>query len=198
MGGWRRRGCRRRLEEEGVTEVARADLLVKLVSAGSRGDAALFRRTVEAIIAEERSKRHHVLADRLAEGLKASNGPAGMVSAVNRKKVADLICETRPERALEDLILPEGVVRVCRELVEEHRRRDLLLSYNLEPRHRVLLVGPPGNESGGATGRAEFRGGRRIRTGHTAAICPVFAQCRSAQHRAGKAGAAPEQGPPGG
>ncbi|MEX2547479.1 MAG: ATP-binding protein [Chloroflexota bacterium] len=31
------------------------------------------------------------------------------------------------------------------ELVEEQQRADLLRSYNLEPRHRVLLVGPPGN-----------------------------------------------------
>jgi SpoVK/Ycf46/Vps4 family AAA+-type ATPase len=36
--------------------------------------------------------------------------------------------------------------------VEEHHRRDLLRSYNLEPRHRVLLAGPPGN---GKTSLAE-------------------------------------------
>jgi SpoVK/Ycf46/Vps4 family AAA+-type ATPase len=30
-------------------------------------------------------------------------------------------------------------------LIEEHRRTDLLRSHNLEPRHRVLLVGSPGN-----------------------------------------------------
>jgi len=31
------------------------------------------------------------------------------------------------------------------ELIEEHARRDLLRSYNLEPRHKLLLSGPPGN-----------------------------------------------------
>lgn len=29
--------------------------------------------------------------------------------------------------------------------MEEHHRRELLRSHNLEPRHRILLVGPPGN-----------------------------------------------------
>jgi SpoVK/Ycf46/Vps4 family AAA+-type ATPase len=57
-----------------------------------------------------------------------------------------------PKRTLDDLILPELVVGACRELVEEHHRSELLRSYNLELRNRVLLVGPPGN---GKTSLAE-------------------------------------------
>ena len=37
------------------------------------------------------------------------------------------------------------VAQASRELIEEHRRADLLRAHNLEPRHRVLLTGPPGN-----------------------------------------------------
>ena len=46
--------------------MARSDLLIKLVKAGALGDQPLFRKTVEAVIAEERGKNHTVLADRLA------------------------------------------------------------------------------------------------------------------------------------
>jgi len=49
--------------------MARSDLLLNLVRAGSLGDQVGFRRTVEAMIAEERERQHHVVADRLAEYL---------------------------------------------------------------------------------------------------------------------------------
>ena len=40
--------------------MARSDLLVSLVKAGSSGDSARARSVAEAIIAEERVKRHNV------------------------------------------------------------------------------------------------------------------------------------------
>jgi SpoVK/Ycf46/Vps4 family AAA+-type ATPase len=57
-----------------------------------------------------------------------------------------------PQRGFEELILPERAVQLCRELVEEHQRSDLLRSYNLVPRSRVLLAGEPVN---GKTSLAE-------------------------------------------
>jgi hypothetical protein len=49
--------------------MARADLLIDIVRAGAEGNQELFRRALEALITEERSKQHHVLADRLAAHL---------------------------------------------------------------------------------------------------------------------------------
>jgi hypothetical protein len=49
--------------------MARADLFVDLVKAGSRGDRTAFARLVESMAAEERQKNHSLLADRLVQGL---------------------------------------------------------------------------------------------------------------------------------
>ena len=43
------------------------------------------------------------------------------------------------------MVLAPLVGETVQELVAEHHRADLLRSYNLEPRNRILLAGPPGN-----------------------------------------------------
>lgn len=53
---------------------------------------------------------------------------------------------------MDDLILSDIIRAACKELVEEQNRADLLRSHNLEPRHRILFAGPPGN---GKTSLAE-------------------------------------------
>jgi MoxR-like ATPase len=135
--------------------MARADLLLDLVRAGARGDHALFRKAVEALISEERAKQHHILADRLAAHLQANGGPSvtPVTTPIRRNGPgAEQYYETAPERRLADLLLPEVVEKAGIELIEEHRRADLLRAYGLEPRNRVLLAGPPGN---GKTSLAE-------------------------------------------
>lgn len=47
--------------------MARSDLLVSLVRAGAAGDRSSMTSTVEAIVAEERARSHHILADRLRD-----------------------------------------------------------------------------------------------------------------------------------
>lgn len=131
--------------------MARSDLIINLVRAGSSGDKTLFRRSVEALIAEERAKQHHVLAERLTQYLQ-TNGSSSLCAAEDSSRFHELVSEVVPNRSLETLLLPEVVRQSFEELVEENQRSDLLRSYNLEPRHRILLVGPPGN---GKTALAE-------------------------------------------
>ena len=49
--------------------MARSDLILTLVKAGSRGDQLLFRRAAEALIAEEEAKQHHLLARKVDGGI---------------------------------------------------------------------------------------------------------------------------------
>ena len=127
--------------------MARADLLLDLVKAGSQGDRTRFQKSVQALAADERAKRHTILADRLLAHLKTDvNGSLGSPSPPSvRGGTGPLVMELAPAHCLGEMILPNDTDEVIRELVEEQFRADLLRSYNLEPRNRVLLAGPPGN-----------------------------------------------------
>ena len=126
--------------------MARSDLLLGLVKAGLQGDRSLFHRTVDAIIAEERGKQHHVLADQLEETLqKNGKAPNAAQPILSNGTHQTLLHETVPRRSMSDLILPAAVRQACQEIVEEQHRADLLRAHSVEPRHRVLLIGPPGN-----------------------------------------------------
>ncbi|MBF6671164.1 ATP-binding protein [Glutamicibacter sp. FBE19] len=130
--------------------MARADLLLDLVQAERHGDRDKFRNLVEAVIAEERAKEHHLLADRLSELIMTTG--QGLVRDDRAAAVSDLVDEIVPQRRLTELELAPVPERVITELIEEQKRAELLRSYGIEPRNRILLAGPPGN---GKTSTAE-------------------------------------------
>ena len=134
--------------------MSRADLIVNLVKAGSEGDQKLLRTTVEAMAAEERAKHHHQLANRLVENLSATQAKPRSPEIVRSYDGGHggLLYEIEPRRTFDTMLVTDTVRAACRELVEEQHRRDLLRSYGLEPRHRMLLSGAPGN---GKTSLAE-------------------------------------------
>ncbi|WP_268036831.1 AAA family ATPase [Algoriphagus sp. PAP.12] len=136
--------------------MARADLLVKLVKAGSTGDSTLFRRVAESIIAEEKSKQHHVLASQLEDVLGnpafSSSQNLRNTNPLLNQKFENFLFRIHPEKNLNDLILDDGNRLKMDEVIQEQFRADILRSYNLEPRSRILLSGAPGN---GKTSLAE-------------------------------------------
>lgn len=134
------------------SSMARSDLLVSLVKASASGDRSSLVTTVEAIVAEERAKSHNVLADRLHKALQTV--PITPSSELRRPTSPgrDFVIESEPRATLEGLILTLPAEQLSRQLIEEQRRADLLRSQGMQPRHRVLLSGPPGN---GKTSLAE-------------------------------------------
>ena len=126
--------------------MARADLILTLIKASRQGDDLQLRKAVEALAADERAKNHTILADRLLGQLQSGNGRHGrQTPLLSRLASRPLVAETVPARRLADLVLSVDAAETVRELVAEQHRADLLRSYNLEPRNRVLLAGPPGN-----------------------------------------------------
>jgi SpoVK/Ycf46/Vps4 family AAA+-type ATPase len=134
--------------------MARSDLLIALVRAGASGDKGSARHAAEAIIAEERAKQHNVLAERLVRAMNSNGGAAFSPKPFSElsHRGRDFITEIVPRRQLDDLVLTDLCRTAILQLIEEQQRADLLRSHSLEPRHRVLLVGPPGN---GKTSLAE-------------------------------------------
>lgn len=128
--------------------MTKSDLILSLVRAGATGDREMLKSTTEALVADERAKKHHILADRLQRALSAvSVSPRAPTTSANLTLGGgrDSIIEVQPRLQLSDLLLPLPVSENARQLVEEHVRADVLRAHGFEPRHRVLLSGPPGN-----------------------------------------------------
>lgn len=138
--------------------MARADLICELIKYGLISDYTNFRKATEALCAEERSKQHTVLAAKIDELLKKSKkdttndklfSPTTIRGGTNEQ---NLFLEKIPKKRLDHLILPNHIKLTCQDLITEQNRSDLLQSYGIEPRNKILLIGPPGN---GKTSLAE-------------------------------------------
>ncbi|MDI9408956.1 MAG: AAA family ATPase [Candidatus Pacebacteria bacterium] len=127
--------------------MANAEQLVSLVRSGVTGDKEALQKIVESIVADANSKSHHILADRLKRALAAPPQPSLTTSRImgNDQAGRQLIHEIEPRRQLSDLLLPEAAQEEARNLIEEQQRADVLRAHGIEPRHRILLSGPPGN-----------------------------------------------------
>jgi SpoVK/Ycf46/Vps4 family AAA+-type ATPase len=127
--------------------MARSDLVVALAKAGNAGDRRGARVATEAIIAEERAKQHTVLAEKLTSTMRVNGNGSHMVapSSEHMTRGRDFVLELAPRRRLEDVILAPVTRRAVDRLVSEQQRADLLRAHGVEPRNRILLVGPPGN-----------------------------------------------------
>lgn len=133
--------------------MAQADTLVAMVKAANAGDQRSFRHYVDSLIQEERRKGHRILADRLEKAVLSSCHKADsflqkdfMTRYTQGRGIEkNLFNEITPERTFDSLILNKDIYLQLKEFVEEQHRSELLHSYGLSPRHRVLLVGPPGN-----------------------------------------------------
>lgn len=138
--------------------MARADLMCELIKYGLVNDNVSFRKAAEALCAEERAKQHTILANKIEDLL--SVGKSNMLEKNSMPmnvlrgggNESNLFWEKVPQKRMEHLILPKQIKQVCQDVIEEQLRTEVLQSYGLEPRNKILLIGPPGN---GKTSLAE-------------------------------------------
>lgn len=139
--------------------MARADLILDLVRSSLRENRYQFKKVLEAIIAEERSKNHGQLADRLQTELDISlraldkNIHERNVSNAATSPIVDnFLQEVSSHKSFDDLVLPNDIKKITEGFIEEQFRSDILRSYGIEPRHKIMLIGEPGT---GKTSYAE-------------------------------------------
>jgi len=100
---------------------------------------------MDAIISDAKSKT----TPAGPEGVRASNAKR---AAILPEPIAELVFDVPTRRRLDDLILPHWTKEAVQEFLHEFSQAELLRAHSVEPRHTVLLVGPPGN---GKTSLAE-------------------------------------------
>jgi MoxR-like ATPase len=111
----------------------------------SGGDTRSLGDTMSALIREAHRQNSKQTAERSASARPARPSHfAGGGSPMLPEALRALLRESEPTRRMSDLVLPRQIVGDLQDLVGEIRDTALLRSHSLEPRHKVLLIGPPG------------------------------------------------------
>ncbi len=132
--------------------MANGKVLRQLIKAGATGDADTFRKVSETIIGEERQKQHHLLANDLEQilygersnPLNPKNNQPPLIAPIDKERGFPLLDIRQPQRSMEEIILSDKGIASIEEILEEHRRSDVLKSFGLKPCSRIIFFGPPG------------------------------------------------------
>lgn len=132
--------------------MANGKILRQLIRAGTIGDSEAFRLASEAVIQDERQKQHHLLANDLEQilygehlrPLKQNGRNALPTPPVDKERGLPLLDVRQAQRPIEEMVLPESSIAPIEELLEEHRRVDVLRSFGMKPSGKIIFHGPPG------------------------------------------------------
>lgn len=123
--------------------------------AKSDRDRQALQQTMKAIIAESKRTSAKAASQASLPGLNLPSPNHALPQSNDNElpgRVAELVHTIPAERRLSDLVLAPQVIDAVEEFIDEFSQAPLLRSHSLEPRHTVLLLGPPGN---GKTSLAE-------------------------------------------
>lgn len=133
--------------------MARMDTITALIDAGMGHDVQRVRTLACQIMAQERANGHTIAADAIARALGTGGTDEREIPTTGGRGGSPLAYNAQPRHALADLWIDPEVVADLEDLVSEHTTHaQAIREAGLEPRHRLLFAGPPGN---GKTATAE-------------------------------------------
>jgi len=128
-----------------------SEKLIKVFEAFVKKDYESFSRIALDIIEEENRKKHHLLAKRLKQILN-ENGVSSDITTSRQlppvprdnEKGFRLLDVKKVFLDWDDVILLQETQETLEQIVSELQKEDVLATYGLQPKRKVLFHGPPG------------------------------------------------------
>jgi SpoVK/Ycf46/Vps4 family AAA+-type ATPase len=128
--------------------MANADQIRALMRSYASGDRDRFSAIALQIAAQSARQGQHALAEEIkslvSEARSQHHGTLPYPIAKPRAEVEGLVRASFPKVQLGDMVLDRRIRKELDDLIHQQRQRELLREHSLEPRRKVLLVGPPG------------------------------------------------------
>mgnify|MGYP002777952265 CR=1 FL=1 len=127
--------------------------IIALLKSYVEGEEQKFYSTALQMAAHEARQGHGKLAQEIRElvdqakargsAIERRSGPVPLVQP--KGELANLLSVRYPDTKLSDMVLSVELEFRLKRILIEQKQRSRLQSYNLSPRRKVLLVGPPGS-----------------------------------------------------
>lgn len=134
----------------------KAELIKRLVKAIFSEDIVSLKKIAHVIIQEERKLGHNVLADSLENITvtekprfsiyddKPNNGGGFSSLPTSKRTNSPLVSFVPREQLKHHMVLPTDVETRLQSIEKEYSAKERLSKYNLTPKQKILLYGPPG------------------------------------------------------
>jgi SpoVK/Ycf46/Vps4 family AAA+-type ATPase len=130
--------------------MASSELIQELIRAHVDRNDQRFNTVALQLAAREARAGHRLVAGRIRDLLdeagvaQQTQAPSPTPIARTSDDLRSVLAVSYPREKLGDIVLEGGLVDVLPRLLEEHRSREALEQFGLQPRRRLLLHGPPG------------------------------------------------------
>lgn len=133
--------------------MAAADQIKSLIKSFGEGDEDRFFSSAMQIAASEARSGHTTFAQELKLLIEKARKSRSFTFldrtktipiSQSKRELNELIEVFQPKIKLEDMVLAPEVAGALTKIVNEQRKWEMLRQYNLKPRRKILLLGPPG------------------------------------------------------